>query len=126
MEDKRCAPLFARTHCFHRAVRPTAYDCVKLVTVRDGSALVFSEFGARHARSGDVILVSANAQYGAQPEGHFRVTVVDIDLDFVLDQFFWQNFDLVQDRSASQSVAETIYTEPRSTMSGAVRGRAVK
>ncbi|WP_025155399.1 helix-turn-helix transcriptional regulator [Leifsonia aquatica] len=89
---------------------------MKLVTVRDGSALVFSEFGEGLARGGDVILISANARCGAQPEGHFTVTVVDIDLDFVLDQFFWRHVDLVQDRSASQSVAEMIYTEPAQLM----------
>lgn len=44
LRDTHYAPLFARTRSFHRAVRPAAYDCVKLVTARHGSALVFSEF----------------------------------------------------------------------------------
>lgn len=116
MSDTHYAPLFARTRSFHRAVRPAAYDCVKLVTVRDGSALVFSEFGEQHAKVGDVLLLGANVLCGAQPEGHVTVTVIYLDLDFILDQFFWQYIDLVRDRLASQSVADTIYTEPAQLM----------
>ncbi|MCX4471348.1 AraC family transcriptional regulator [Micromonospora sp. NBC_01655] len=105
-------PLLARTRTFHRPVGPATYDCVKLVTVRDGSALVYSEFGEKHAKAGDVLLRGANVLCGAQPEGHVTVTVIYLDLDFILDQFFWQYINLVKDRFASQSVADTIYTEP--------------
>lgn len=109
-------PLLARTRTFHRPVGPATYDCAKLVTVRDGSALVYSEFGEKHAKVGDVLLIGANVLCGAQPEGHVTVTAIYLDLDFILDQFFWQYIDLVKDRFASQSVADTIYTEPAQLM----------
>lgn len=109
-------PLLARTRTFHRPIAPTTYDCVKLVTVRDGSALVYSEFGEEHAKVGDVLLLGANVLCGAQPEGHVTVTVIYLDMDFILDQFFWRYIDLVKDRFASQSVADTIYTEPAQLM----------
>jgi AraC family transcriptional regulator len=109
-------PLLARTRTFHRPVGPVAYDCVKLVVVRDGSALVFSEFGERYANVGDVLLLGASVLCGAQPERHVTVTVIYLDLNFVLDQFFWQYIDLVKDRFASQSIADTIYTEPAQLM----------
>lgn len=112
----RFQPLLARTRTFHPPIDPATYDCVKLVIVRDGSALVYSEFGEKHARVGDVLLLGANVLCGAQPEGHVTVTVIYLDLDFILDQFFWQYIDLVQDRFASQSVADTIYTEPAQLM----------
>lgn len=109
-------PLLARTRTFHRPVDPATYDCVKLVTVRDGSALVYSEFGEKYAKVGDVLLIGANVLCGAQPEGRVTVTVIYLDLDFILDQFFWRYIDLVKDRFASQSVADTIYTEPAQLM----------
>jgi AraC family transcriptional regulator len=37
----------ARTRTIHRPVGPVAYDCVKVIIVRDGSAILFSEFGQK-------------------------------------------------------------------------------
>lgn len=48
--------LLARTQTVHRPVGPLAYDCVKIIIVRDGSAILFSEFGQKPVRPGDVIL----------------------------------------------------------------------
>ncbi|MCA0345933.1 MAG: AraC family transcriptional regulator [Actinobacteria bacterium] len=109
-------PLLARNRTFHRPIGPATYDCVKLVTVRDGSAIVYSEFGEKHAKVGDVLLLGANVLCGAQPERQVTVTVIYLDLDFILDQFFWQYIDLVKDRFASQRVADMIYTEPAQLM----------
>lgn len=115
-QAKGFQPLLARTRTIRRPVGPVAYDCVKFVIVRDGSALVYSEFGEKHAKIGDVLLFGASVLCGAQPEGHVTVTVIYLDLDFILDQFFWQYIDLVKDRFASQSVADTIYSEPAQLM----------
>jgi AraC family transcriptional regulator len=109
-------PLLARTRTFHRPVGPVAYDCVKLVVVRDGSALVYSEFGERYANVGDVLLLGANVLCGAQPEGHITVTTIYLDTGYVLDQLFWQYVDLLGDRLAAQGFADTIYTEPAQLM----------
>ncbi len=38
-------PVSARTGTVHRPVGPVAYDCVRVIVVRDGSAILFSEFG---------------------------------------------------------------------------------
>jgi AraC family transcriptional regulator len=40
-------PVLARTRTIHRPVGPVAYDCVKVIIVRDGSAILFSEFGQK-------------------------------------------------------------------------------
>lgn len=109
-------PLLARTRTFYRPVGPTVFDCVKLVVVRDGSALVYSEFGERYANVGDVLLLGANVLCGARPEGHLTVTTIYLDTDYVLDQLFWQYVDLLRDRFSAQSFADTIYTEPAQLM----------
>ena len=54
------APLVARTRTMYRPVLPVAYDCVKFIIVRDGSAFLFSEFGQQPVKAGDVVMLGAN------------------------------------------------------------------
>ncbi len=54
--DKLFHPLLARTSTQHQPVGPVAYDCVKVIIVRDGSALLFGEFGQRVVKVGDVVV----------------------------------------------------------------------
>ncbi|MBS1698400.1 MAG: helix-turn-helix transcriptional regulator [Actinobacteria bacterium] len=96
----------------HRQVGPVAYDCVKVIVVRDGSAILFSEFGQQSIKLGDVILLGANTLCGSDPEGHITVTTIYADTDYVIDQVFWQHVGLLQDRLDAQDFAATIYSEP--------------
>ena len=104
--------MVARTRTVHRPVGPLAYDCVKIIVVRDGSAILFSEFGQKAVKVGDVILLGANVLCGSEPEGHITVTTVYLDTDYVLDQVRWQYAGFLEDRLKAQGFAETIYTEP--------------
>lgn len=96
----------------HRAVGPVAYDCVKVIVVRGGSAILLSEFGQQPVKPGDVILLGANTLCGSEPEGHITVTTIYADTDYVVDQVFWQHVGLLQDRLDAQDFAATVYTEP--------------
>ena len=89
-----------------------AYDCVKIIVVRDGSAFLFSEFGQFPVMSGDVILLGANVLAGSEPEGHITVTTIYIDTDYVLDQVRWQYAAFLEDRLDAQGFVERICTEP--------------
>ncbi|MEA5052812.1 MAG: AraC family transcriptional regulator [Propionicimonas sp.] len=84
---------------------------MKVITVRDGSAILFSEFGQQPVKVGDVILLCANTLCGSEPEGHVTVTTVCLDTDYVIDQVFWQHAGILQDRLDAQEFAATIYTE---------------
>lgn len=106
------SPILARTRTVHRPVGPVAYDCVKVIVVRDGSALLFSEFGQQPATVGDVILLGANTLCGGEPEGHITITTVYLDIDYVIDQVFWQHAGLLKDRLDAQDFAETVHAEP--------------
>ena len=108
----RFVPIHANTRTIHRPVGPVAYDCVKLIVVRDGSAILFSEFGERPINVGDVVLLATNTLCGSEPEGHITVSTIYADADYVLDQLFWQHADLLCDRLDTQALADTIYTEP--------------
>ena len=105
-------PITAVTRTDHRPIGPVAYDCVKVVVVRSGSAVLFSEFGQRPVNVGDVVLLGANVLCGTEPEDHVTVTTIYADPDYVVDQVFWQYVGLLQDRLDAQDFAATIYTEP--------------
>ncbi|MDN5747469.1 MAG: helix-turn-helix domain-containing protein [Brevibacterium sp.] len=85
---------------------------MKLIVVRDGSAILFSEFGEQPVKPGDVVLLGANVLCASEPEGHVTVTTIYADTDFLLDQLFWQYADVLRDRLDAQGFADTIYTEP--------------
>lgn len=96
----------------HRAVGPVAYDCIKVIVVRDGSAFLFSEFGQLPVKTGDVIVLGANVLAGSEPEGHITVTTIYLDTDYVLDQVRWQYAAFLEDRLDAQGFVQRIYTEP--------------
>lgn len=106
------APLLARTRTIHQPVGPVAYDCVNVIVVRAGSAILFSEFGQKPVKVGDVVLLGANTLCGTEPEGCITVTTIYADTDYVIDQVFWQHVSLLHDRLDAQEFAATIYTEP--------------
>ena len=87
----RFGPISASTRTFHRPVGPVAYDCVKVIVVRDGGAILYSEFGQQAANVGDAVLLCANTLCGSEPEGHVTVTTVYMDTDYLIDQVFWQH-----------------------------------
>ncbi|WP_438591211.1 helix-turn-helix domain-containing protein [Janibacter hoylei] len=108
----RYEPLIVRTATISRARLPVAYDCVKVIVVRDGSAILFSEFGEQPVGPGDVILLGANTLCGSEPEGHITVTTIYADTDYVIDQVFWQHVGSLCHRLDAQDFAATMYTEP--------------
>jgi hypothetical protein len=48
-------PILARTRTVHRPVGPVVYDCVKVIVVRSGSAILFSEFGQKPDHQASVV-----------------------------------------------------------------------
>ncbi len=108
----RFLPVLARTRSIRRPVGPMVYDCLKLVFVRSGSAIVFSEFGHQPVSFGDAILIGPNVLFSAEPEDYVTLTAIYVDTDFALDQFFWQHSTVLHDRLDAQGFAEKVYSEP--------------
>lgn len=75
------SPILARTSTVHTHMEPVAYDCVKMIFVRSGSAILFSEFGQTPVNVGDVVVLGANTLGGSAPEGHITVTTIYADTD---------------------------------------------
>ncbi|MCW4353449.1 AraC family transcriptional regulator [Hoyosella sp. YIM 151337] len=111
-EGRDFSPLLARTSSVHCPVGPIAYDCVKLIFVRHGSAILLSEFGEKPVAVGDVVILGANTLCGSEPEGSITVTTLYLDRDYVIDQVFWQHAALLSDRLDAQDFAAELYSEP--------------
>lgn len=103
--------LLARNRTYYRPVGPASFDCVQVIFIRDGSAFLIGETGQETVTVGDVLLLGANVLYGAEPEGHVTVTTIYLDLDYLLDQLFWQHSHILRDRLDAPRFAETIYAE---------------
>lgn len=67
---------------------PVAYDCVEVIFVRHGSAVLLSEFGEKPVTTGDVVMLGASTLCGSEPEGSITVTTLYLDRDYVIDQVF--------------------------------------
>ena len=98
MPSARLQPIIARTCSIRVPIAPVAHDCVKLIFVRAGSAIVLSEFGERPVCAGDVVALGANTLCGSEPEDLVTVTTLCLDQDYVVDQIFWQHAELLADR----------------------------
>lgn len=105
-------PILARTRSIHRPVGPIAYDCVKLIFIRHGSAVLLSEFGEKPVTTGDVVMLAASTLCGSEPEGSITVTTLYLDRDYVTDQVFWQHATLLSDRLDAQDLLNERYSEP--------------
>lgn len=106
------SPLVARTGSHHSPVDPVAFDCVKLIVVRSGSALLFSGFGRRHVKVGDVVLLAAQTLCGAEPEGHVTTTTIYLDRDYLIDLVFWQYAAQFCDRHNARDFFDAHYSTP--------------
>jgi AraC-like DNA-binding protein len=85
---------------------------VQLAVVRDGSAIVCSQFGQRPATVGDALLLCANTLCAVEPEDRCTVTLVRIDTDYLIDQVFWEHVGLLSDRLDARELAGKLYLEP--------------
>lgn len=105
-------PLSARTLSFCHPIDPVAFDCVKLVVIREGSSIVCSQLGQRPVTVGDVLLLCANTLCAAEPEQRCTASIVYIDTDYLIDQVFWQHSGLLSDRLDARELAGRLYLEP--------------
>lgn len=106
------SPLRAHTRTIHRSVGPVAYDYVRIMVIRDGTAIAISEFGQQPVAAGDAILLGPCVLCTIEPEGHVTVTTVFFDLGLALDQFFWRYSAILHDRLDAEDFAAKVYSEP--------------
>ena len=104
-----CSPIQVRTRTAHRTVEPVAFDCVRFIVVRSGSAILCSEFGTREVNVGDVVVVAATTLCGAEPEGSVTTTTLYLDRDYLVDQVFWRYAGHITDRLHAKQFLDSRY-----------------
>lgn len=105
-------PIVGQTCLLCHPVGPVAFDCVRFVAVRDGSAILCSESGKTPVTIGDVVLLYTDILCAAEPEGCFTATMICTDIDYLVDQVFWQHAGLLSDRLDARKLFEKLYVEP--------------
>lgn len=105
-------PLFATTRTMRRPQEANAFNYVKLLVVRDGSAILSGAFGQQPLNVGEVALLGAEVSCGAEPEGRVTVTTVYLDPGYTIDLFYWQYTGLLLDRLEAADIAAIAFAEP--------------
>lgn len=106
-----CSPIRACTRTAQRTIEPVAFDCVRFIIVRSGSAILCSEFGTRQANVGDVVVVAAATLCGAEPEGSVTTTTLYLDRDYLVDQVFWRYAGQLTDRLHAKQFLDSRYAD---------------
>lgn len=105
------SPIVARTGSTHRTSELAAFDCIRVIVIRDGSAFLDGEFGTESVTVGHIVVLGADVYCRTEPEGHVTSTVIYIDPDYLADQMFWQYSHVLQDRLDAKELFATLYAE---------------
>lgn len=106
------SPIVTRTQTICALAAPIAFNCVKFIVVRDGSATLFSEHGNLRVSVGDVVVLDENTRCGAEPDGQFTATTLYLDRDYIIDHVFWQYSAVFSHRNDASRFLETQYPVP--------------
>lgn len=105
-------PVVAKTTSHARPISPAAYDWVRLLFLRSGTAIVYSEFGEQPVRPGDALMLGANVLAGCHPEEPVTTTTIFLDFDYLVDKVFWQHSSMLKDRLEASELLDEPYVEP--------------
>ena len=102
-------PVRVQTRSYDRPVDVVAYDCAKIMLIREGSVRLLSEFGQQIARAGDLIVLCATTLCGAIPQGTVTVSTAYVDPEYLLDQVRWCHAEQLADRMAAEAMVERTF-----------------
>lgn len=108
---QRYTPVVTHTCSARRPEAPSAYDCVRVAVIRDGSAFISGEC-VQPVTVGDAVLIAPRARFGYEPEGRVSMTTLILDTDYLIEHLFWQHLDVIPDRDAARDLAAQLYPDP--------------
>ncbi|MDN5774471.1 MAG: hypothetical protein L0H43_11855 [Brevibacterium aurantiacum] len=111
IDDSAISPVFARTYTVDQTTSPSLYECVRLVVVRSGSAILSTKAGKIAVGEGNVILVGPNAKCGYSPESSLTVSTVFLNTKYFFDQVFWQLAGAVRCRQDAHGLAAATFVD---------------
>jgi len=83
-------PFAVDTRQSRKQVSLLVFDCVAFLVVRDGS-VVFTVGERQHPIAfGHAVLIAPRTVFTYEPEGTATLTTLLVDVDYMLDQLYWQ------------------------------------
>ncbi|MEC5178371.1 AraC family transcriptional regulator [Cryobacterium sp. MP_M5] len=95
----RYGPIAVETREFRRAVPPVAFDCVKLLLIREGSTILTTESDT-FASEGDLVCLRTATLCGGTPEQTVTISTLYIDTDYLFELWVWQLSTIGHDRES--------------------------
>lgn len=86
----RYGPVAVETREFRRPVPSVAFNCVKLLLIREGSTVLTTDEGTTRASEGDLVFLRTAVLCSGTPEGPVTVSTVYLDTDYLFELWFWQ------------------------------------
>lgn len=96
----RYGPIAVETREFRRTVLPVAFDCVKLLLIREGSTILTTESDTTFAREGDLVCLRTATLCGGTPEQTVTISTLYIDTDYLFELWVWQLIPVGHDRES--------------------------
>lgn len=86
----RYGPVAVETREFRRPVPAVAFDCVKLLLIRDGATVLVTEDGPTRAAKGDLVFLRTAVSCSGTPEESVTISTLYLDTDYLFELWFWQ------------------------------------
>lgn len=96
----RYGPIAVETREFRRAVPLVAFDCVKLLLIREGSTILTTESDTTFASEGDLVFLRTATLCGGTPEQTVTISTLYIDTDYLFELWVWQLTPIGHDRES--------------------------
>ncbi|QPE03362.1 helix-turn-helix transcriptional regulator [Microbacterium schleiferi] len=101
----RYGPIAVETREFRRPVPPVAFDCAKLLLIREGSTILTTGNETRIASEGDLVFLRTAVLCGGTPEQSVTISTVYIDTDYLFELWFWLTAPTGHSREAMRAYA---------------------
>lgn len=101
----RYGPIAVETREFRRPVSPAAFDCAKLLLIREGSAILTTGIETRIASEGDLVFLRTAVVCSATPEQSAIISTIYIDTDYLFELWFWLTTPTGHSREAMRAYA---------------------
>lgn len=93
-------PIAVETREFRREVFPVAFDCVKLLLIREGSTILRTGSETTFASEGDLVFLRTATVCGGMPEQTVTISTLYIDTDYLFELWVWQLAPIGHDRES--------------------------
>ncbi|GEM_PF-4485104 len=104
-------PFAVDTRQSRKQVGLLVFDCVAFLVVRDGSVVLTVGERQHPIAFGHAVLIAPRTVFTYEPEGTATLTTLLVDVDYMLDQLYWQHPDVFADRYVVRQYAGALFPD---------------